>query len=317
MIGARLKKYATSNGLSVDKGVAYGSFRGYATTLSEGAGYIQLVFSTSFEADSKQAAFRAVVEQQDLPKEFRVQNMSFAPNGINVVFLDNPGTMKKLEAFVDWFIPLLEQYGATKADTCIECGMPIENGTWILRDGVVACHVHSACADKVTREVAEGNEQRKNEDTGSYGKGFLGAFLGMLVGSILWAVIYALGYVAGLVGFVTGWLSNLLYDKFGGKQGKGKIAILIVLVILGVLLGTVLGLALYIGNLIVNGDWGAVYTLSDVPGLVVALLLTEESVMLGTLKNIALGLLFAGLCVFGVIRNAGRQVADEKVTVLK
>ena len=39
MIGSGLKKYALENGLKVAQGVGYGSFRGYAATLSEGSGY--------------------------------------------------------------------------------------------------------------------------------------------------------------------------------------------------------------------------------------------------------------------------------------
>jgi len=317
MIDGKLKKFAEANGLKVDKGVVYGSLRGFAATLGYNGGGVQLVISTRFEAASKQDAFRAVVDQHNLSKEYRVQDMRFAPNGISVIILDSFNTMKRLEAFVDWFLPLLEQYGASKADTCIECGMPVENGTWILHDGVAACHVHSACADKIIREVEAGNEQRKTADTGSYGKGFLGAFLGMLVGAVLWAVIYALGYLASLAGFVTGWLANLLYDKLGGKQGKGKIAILIIVIILGVLLGTLAGIGLSLANEIINGDWGSVYTLADVPGLVLALMLVEPAFLLAVLKDAGLGLLFAALGVFGVLRNAGRQVADEKVTVLK
>ena len=317
MIGARLKKYAQENGMTVDKGVAYGSFHGFCTTISEGAGYIQMVISTRFEVPSKQDAFRTVVEQENLPKQYRVQNMAFAPNGINIVFQDNPGTMKKVEAFVAWFMPLLEQYGASKAEICPECGMPVENGTWILRNGVVASYVHGACAEKVMREVEAGNEQRKEEDTGSYGKGFVGAFLGMLVGAVAWAIVYALGFVASLAGFVTGWMANLLYDKFHGKQGKGKIAILIFVVILGVVLGTFAGLSISLAIPILNGEWDAVYTLADVPALILTVMIVDASARISVIKDVLLGLLFAGLGVFTLLRNAGRQVADEKVVVLK
>ena len=48
MIGSVYKKFAKENGLKVAKGVAYGSLRGYASTLSEGIGYKQIQIVTIF-----------------------------------------------------------------------------------------------------------------------------------------------------------------------------------------------------------------------------------------------------------------------------
>ena len=48
MIGSGLKKLAKENGMKIDSGVAYGSLGGFAATLSEGAGWKQIVFSTRF-----------------------------------------------------------------------------------------------------------------------------------------------------------------------------------------------------------------------------------------------------------------------------
>ena len=48
MVGNGLKKLAKENGMNVDKGVAYGSLRGFTATMSEGSGYKQIVFVTSF-----------------------------------------------------------------------------------------------------------------------------------------------------------------------------------------------------------------------------------------------------------------------------
>lgn len=49
MIASGLKKLAKEYGMSVDKGIAYGSLGGFAATLSEGAGYKLIVFSTHFD----------------------------------------------------------------------------------------------------------------------------------------------------------------------------------------------------------------------------------------------------------------------------
>lgn len=46
MIGTALKKLAKENGLHTSNGVAFGDFRGYATTFWEGAGYKAMCIST-------------------------------------------------------------------------------------------------------------------------------------------------------------------------------------------------------------------------------------------------------------------------------
>ena len=48
MIGSGLKKLARENGMSIASGVAYGDFRGYAATFSEGSGYKLLAVTTKF-----------------------------------------------------------------------------------------------------------------------------------------------------------------------------------------------------------------------------------------------------------------------------
>ena len=48
MIGTGLKKLAKQYEMKVDAGIAYGLLKGYATALSEGAGYKQITISTTF-----------------------------------------------------------------------------------------------------------------------------------------------------------------------------------------------------------------------------------------------------------------------------
>lgn len=303
MIGSGLKKLAQQNGMKVAAGVAYGSLRGYATTLSEGSGYKQLVITTRFADLAGQDALHAQVNTRNITADFRVQSLNFAPNGISVVFQDNPGTMKKIEAFIDWFYPLLAQYGATHAGVCGECGTDVTNGCWILRDGV-AFHVHEACAQRVEATVAAENTQKKEEATGSYGLGILGAFLGAALGAVVWALVLSVGYVASIVGFVIGWLAEKGYNLLKGKQGKGKVVILILAVIFGVLLGT------FLPDVIEIAGYG--FTLGEIPLVILAELLSNSEYMTATLGNIAMGLLFAGLGVFTLLRKAGQEVADSK-----
>ena len=311
MIGSGLKKLAQQNGMQVAAGVAYGSLRGYATTLSEGSGYKQVVIITRFADPAGQDALHAQMNTRNITADFRVQNMNFAPDGISVIFQDNPGTMKKIEAFIDWFYPMLPQFGATHAGYCGECGTDIlDGGCWILRDGV-AYHVHEACAQRVEAAVAAENTQKKEEAAGSYGLGILGAFLGAALGAVVWALVLMAGYVASIVGFVIGWLAEKGYTLLKGKQGKGKVVILILAVIFGVLLGTFAADAITLLGMIGDGELVG-FTAGDVPAMILVMLLTDSEYMTSTLGNVAMGLLFAGLGVFALLRKAGREVADSK-----
>ena len=314
MIGSALKKLAAENGLTVAKGVAYGTFRGYCTTFSEGSGYKQILISTCFPEEAKQDEFLGYVNRFELTKTYRVQNLSFAPNGINIVFHDTVGTMKKIYAFIDWFWPLLEQYGATGPDICPECGMPVASGRWILRNGIAACFLHEACAQKLERELEAHIEEKKQPGNGSYWLGLLGAFLGAILGAIVWGVVLYIGYVASLIGLLIGWLSNKGYDLCKGRQGKGKVAILVVAIIFGVLLGTLLPDIVYLAQGISAGELELTY--GQIPATLLGLLILEPEYLIGTLKNGGMGLLFAFLGVYALLRKTGKEVKEPTITNL-
>ena len=128
MVAYGLRKLAAANGMKIDKGVAYGSLLGYAATLSEGVGYKSIHFSTVFDDPQQQFALQTMLNDRDLYKEFRVQQLDLTEKSIQILFHDNPGTMKKIQSFLEWFTPLLDQYGASKADICVECGKPVTEG---------------------------------------------------------------------------------------------------------------------------------------------------------------------------------------------
>ena len=314
MIGSGLKKLAAENAMSVSNGVAYGSLRGYAATLSEGAGWKQVVFAVTFPDPAQRGIFIDAVNAVDAQKLYRVQKFSIAPKSIQVVFTDNPGTMTKIQAFLDWIIPLLEQYAATKADICAECGMPVTDGAWKLINGV-AYYLHEGCALKVREQISAENENRKQETPGSYGTGLVGALLGAALGAWVWAFVLNMGYVASIVGLLIGFLSEKGYNLLRGKQGKGKVAILIVAVVFGVALGTFGADVLTLIPMIANGETYLTY--ADIPRALAVLLMQDAEYRSAVLSNGAMGLLFAGLGAFALIRKAGQAVADESFVDLK
>jgi len=310
MIGSGLKKLAKEKGMTIAHGVAYGSLDGFAATLSEGSGYKQIVFTLKFVEAGKSDELQAALNSRDISREFRVKNLSIAPNGICIVFLDNPGTMKKIYAFLEWFLPLLKASTATGVNVCTECGCELTAGRWVLIDGV-AFHMHDSCAEKAKRQIAAEAESRKEEDTGSYLTGFLGALGGSILGAVVWAIVLNLGYIASVVGFAIGWLAEKGYNLLKGKQGKAKIAILILVVMAGVLLGTFGGDAMSLATMIHGGELPG-FTYGDIFPFMLMLLAEDVEYAGAVGSNVVMGLLFAALGVFTLLIKAGKEVSGTK-----
>ena len=310
MIGSGLKKFAAENGLRVAKGVAYGNLRGFAATLSEGSGYKQIVITTKFADPNKLQELQAAVNQKNIAREYRVQRLDFGVDGIRIVFGDTLGTMKKIAAFVDWFFPMLHVYGVQGAELCGECGGQLTGGCWKLINGV-AYHMHESCAEHVRGQIASDNESRKLESEGSYVTGLFGALLGAAIGAVVWALVLNAGYVASLVGLLIGWLAEKGYNLLKGKQSKGKVVILAVAVVLGVVMGTFAADVMTLVQLI-NETEGMMMTYGDIPQFLLMLLQEDAEYAAAVATNIGMGLLFAGLGVFALLRKTGAEVADQK-----
>lgn len=312
MIGSALKKMAKENGMQVAHGVAYGAYRGFALTMNEGSGWKALEFATRIADPNAEEALKRKLNEVDLKRTYRVQDLVIGARSVAIVFHDNPGTMKKIQAFLDWFMPLLEESGATKATVCNECGAEtMGDDCWVLIDGV-AHHMHTSCKEKVKRELAEEAQAAKEEDTGSYLTGALGAIGGALIGAIVWAVVLMLGYVASIVGLLIGFLAEKGYNLAKGKQDKGKIAVLVIAVVLGVLAGTVLADGISLAQMIASGELYE-FTYGEIPMLILFLMMNDAEYMTATISNCGMGLLFAALGVFGILRKTKKEVTGIRV----
>ena len=136
MLGSGMKKLARQHNMTLAKGLAYGDLMGYATTLSEGAGYKKIVITTKIPDPVQLSGLQTFLNGLDLSKIYRVQQLSITPNAIHVVFRDTVGTMNMVEAFVNWFYPILTQAGATRSNLCSQCGGEVLAGHWILIDDI-------------------------------------------------------------------------------------------------------------------------------------------------------------------------------------
>ena len=316
MIGSGLKKFAQANGLSVGSGIGYGVLRGFQATLSEGAGFKQMVINTKFPDVEKLNALQAKLNSVNLQKDYRVQQLSFTTGGIVIQFLDNPGTMAKIEAFTDWFFPLLSEADAYGADICPECGEAIDgDGVWRMVSGIAGFY-HTPCAEKLSQELTNEQEAKEQADDGTYVKGVIGALTGALIGAVVWALVLNAGYVMSIIGLLIAFLADKGYDLLKGRQGKGKVVTLIVSVVLGVAVGTVLSEFMGIAGLIDEGYFIPEITYANIPELF--FIFMEDAEVAGVvLSNFFQGLLFAAIGVVFFITQAAKKVTPPKMTELK
>lgn len=158
---------------------------------------------------------------------------------------------------------------------------------------------------------------------GSYVTGLLGALLGALIGAVAWCLVMQLGIIASLVGFVIGWLAEKGYTLLKGNAGKGKLVILIVAVIFGVLVGTFAAhavdwyqaIAEYYPNAAITIDGTEVLVgYGDIPRLILYTLSTDSEYLGGTVKDVLLGLLFAFMGVFSILKNATKKPTPKPET---
>lgn len=314
MIGYGLKKLAQQHGMTVASGVAYGSLMGFATTLSEGVGYKRIDISTQFTEPGQQEQLMSVVHMTDVKREYALQNLGISAKNISILFNDTVGTMKKVEAFIEWFYPLLEQHGALGSNMCAHCHAAVTGGSWYLVNGI-AHHFHDSCASQIQDSFREEAAKRAEQDTGSYAQGLLGAFAGAAVGSVVWAIVLYMGYVASLVGLLIGWLAEKGYTLLHGRQGKGKVVILILAVIFGVFLGTLVPDVVTLVQMIGDGELPG-FAYGDIPQMIIMLLTQDVEYRQATLSNMGMGLVFAALGVFALVKKTTKEVSAPKIKKL-
>lgn len=167
--------------------------------------------------------------------------------------------------------------------------------------------LHRACRERIESDTRREEAAAKENDTGNYGMGLLGAFLGAVLGAIVWALIYMLGRVSVVGGLIIALFAVKGYDILHGRQGKGKIAIVLIMSLLGVVLGTFGGETIALIKEIAAGTLpGFVY--GDAPVLVLALLANEPEYQSVVLNNLGMGVLFAAVGIYFILKKTHRSL---------
>ena len=91
--------------------------------------------------------------------------------------------------------------------------------------------------------------------------------------------------------------------------------ILILAIIFGVVAGTIAADAVSLAQMIGNGELPG-WTMADIPEMLL-ILLEDAEYLAATAKNILMGLLFAALGVFALLRQTGKEVSGIAYAELK
>lgn len=240
MIGPGLKKLAQQNGMSVSSGIAYGDFRGYATTFFEGSGFKRISVTTRFPDEYSVSSFIGELRRRDLKAEFQIHELTVCESRIDIEFYDSFSAMERISAFFDFFYPLLNMYGASGTGFCPECGDELLIGNcWKYVNGA-AYHLHEYCADSVISS-AESQKQLYHEiDEASTVNGFIGALAGALIGAIPLAILLYFSDWGALFGLLVVLLSRMGYQLFRGDKNRSiKMFTMLIASIIAVFLGNI------------------------------------------------------------------------------
>jgi len=312
MIGSGMKKFAAANSFTVKGGVAYGSYNGIRLTLEEGAGWKSVSVAAYFESEEQLERIRGWLAEENRQSEYRitgcsVTDLSVKPGSIRIAFLDNPGTMKKIVAFLPLFTEMLASHGVKSTGYCHGCGQPAEGAADVALYGNVYC-LHEACAAKVEAELEEETEARKSG--GSLLTGAVGAAIGAVVGIIPWVIVYCFGFFASLLGFVIGFCAKKGYELAKGKEVRAKAIIILVCVLLAVVLAELV--AIVAVNMAPGFEEG--FTFGEIVTIMLHWATTEG--LGAVIKEIAVGWLFAVMGVWKLLSETFRQTKTGKLKKL-
>ena len=310
MIGKGLKNFAAANGLTVKNGVAYGIYRGVAITLNEGIGWKGISAAVRFETEEQVVKVRRWLSNEDRQTTYRIRGYSVSelsarPGSVTVAIVDNPGTMKLMEEFLNLFADMLREFNVKSVGICHSCGMPDEGTCEILSGGTVF-RLHDSCTVRMEDEIKE--EQEAKRASGSLALGTLGAILGAIVGVIPWVAVYCFGYMASALGLLIGISAKKGYELSRGRETKAKGIVILVCVLLAVILAEFVGIVA--ANFADAKEAGM--TLAETVEFVYDWAVTDG--LTAVIRELAIGWLFALLGIGKLLMETFESTASKKPT---
>lgn len=300
MVGTGIKKFAKENSWTVKNGIAFGVYRGYMMSMQEGAGWKSLSIAARLESDDAIKSAYELLNDKDIMKEYRITASQVTATSVFITFLDNPGTVKKIFAFMDSFCDGLDSFGAKGAKYCSSCGQELydSNAVPAVMNDVVYL-LHESCMNKDDETMNSIKVEKAKE--GSTLLGSIGAFAGALIGSIPWAVAYYFGWFVGWFGFIIGIAAKKGYELLQGKESRAKGVIVIIATFIGTFFAESIALMVTMG--IAWSQEGIDFYLLDIVYSYFYALAMDSELLMAVLGEVAVGLIFAVLGIWSVVKD--------------
>ncbi len=304
MIGSAFKKYAKELHFTLDKGVAYGEYRQYLLTFSEGMGWKKVAIGVSFPDQNSKAAVQVFLMDQKFRASHRITEALIEDSAVTLVFQDTMGTVKVVRNTVEEVLDKFTELDIKGVGFCNYCGQAFAGGD---KEKILynekALYMHSGCVSHLSAGVSADAADMKSE--GSVAKGTVGAVIGALVGAVPWAVAYYFGWFVGWLGFLIGLAAKKGYELFKGKDTKAKAIVISIVVFLTVILAEYVTLIISCWIEFSNSlELASVtFSLGDVIQYVNAVIPLDSEIQISIITDILMGWLFAGLGIFSMVRD--------------
>lgn len=264
-------------------------------------------------------------DKNNLPADRRMSGVA-VKNGylVQVNFMAGMKTDKGIQAFIDNILP--EVANLTEPGKCMKCGEDNNDTTApVLMSGEAVVPMHAECAKEYIDAIEAADaakEAAKPAKRDNPVLGAVGAFIGAMLGALVWAVVGIMGYIAAIIGWLIAFLSGKGYDLLGGKNGKAKIAIVIVCVIIAVIAGNFAAQIYFIHDAYVQAvadlkPWEQAIPESEFMQMCIPMLWQDSDIAPGFFGDIAMGLLFAALGCWSIMREFVNPAKIIKAQVLK
>lgn len=319
MVGSAIKKFAGSNDLTIKNGVAFGYYKGYFITLSDGYGIKSASICVNLQGSPVKAEIASLFSNNNYKKQYRVAGSNVTDDYIDISFTDNGfNTMKRIGSFLEMFVHELSVREVSNLIVCPGCGQQFYDNTAVpvLINGRVQ-FMHNSCVETYNENVSIANAEAKKE--GSVLTGAVGAIIGGLVGSIPWAIAYYFGWFVGWLGFLIGIAAKKGYELLHGKASKAKGIIIIlvtaVCVVLAELVTNFIGLKIGIAN---DPELAAYsLTTSEILNIFFRLITEDAELKRQIVADVVLGFIFAGLGIGSVARDIFKETDKDNGKVIR
>ncbi len=248
----RIFEYAVQIGLKPHtvpryEKIYYGTIYGYAVTLFRfyDGGSLELYIDTAFPSSEDENALKQLILDTDLKEKYHIPLISIKNDFIGISWGGYPDSrdLNDFISFIEDFFPLLEQYHATGATVCTECGGEIkgDSGRWCHMNSSVTKYVHKKCCGTVARKNQRLHSFFPRKKLPTYKAGILGTTLAILPTILIWAYVFRYAE-AGVVAtsIMIGVLAWFGYTINFGFRGRLKPLIMLGITLLEFGLGTLL-----------------------------------------------------------------------------